>query len=265
MSAEDTKRKFGLPVSLVIIDPYSKAVGFTKTGEENDAATEKITFNTLETVAKKIECLVLTLAHLGKQKETGTRGTSGLEDDVDLVLASLPDRTLKGAMSDLVLAVRKRKYGTVGDDYPYSVRPVDMGHDPRGFPIDTLVIEWRAKRDAKPDAAKADKDPWRTGAARKLRQALMTVLIEHGQELRPWRDGPSVRAVRQDLVRQEFDRIYSPSSAANTPRARADAKRKAFDRAMDAAGKANVVGAYASSAEAATFIWLIEPKPRGET
>jgi hypothetical protein len=62
-----------------------------------------------------------------------------------------------------------------------------------------------------------------------LRRVLMTTLVDSGQELRPFSDGPLVRACDIELVRAEFYRQYP---ADGTEQQKADARRKAFGRTV---------------------------------
>jgi hypothetical protein len=51
-----------------------------------------------------------------------------------------------------------------------------------------------------------DKDARWSKSLRLLRQTLMNVLADHGKEQHPYPDGPVVRAVELETVRQEFYR-----------------------------------------------------------
>ena len=77
----------------MIIDTTGKAAGYSKAGEENDSAIAKIIMRTLSAVALQTITLVTAVAHFGKHVETGTRGSSAYEDDADLVLAALADKS----------------------------------------------------------------------------------------------------------------------------------------------------------------------------
>ena len=62
-----------------------------------------------------------------------------------------------------------------------------------------------------------------------LRRVLMTTLVDCGQNVRPFLDGPEVRACDIELVRTEFYRQYP---ADGTEQQKADARRKAFSRSV---------------------------------
>ena len=64
---------------------------------------------------------------------------------------------------------------------------------------------------------------------RVLRRVLMTIIADCGQNVRPFLDGPEVRACDIDPVRREFYRQYP---AEGTEKQKADARRKAFARSV---------------------------------
>jgi hypothetical protein len=86
------QREFGLPVALVIIDTAGKAAGLQKTGDLNDDAVAKAIMRTLSEASIQTGALFFGVAHFGKSVETGTKGSSGFEDDADVVLALLGER-----------------------------------------------------------------------------------------------------------------------------------------------------------------------------
>jgi hypothetical protein len=85
-----------------------------------------------------------------------------------------------------------------------------------------------------------------------LRQALMNVLVDHDREQRPFADGPLVRAVDIEVVRQEFHRSYPAEGDAAAKKA---IRQKAFRRAVIAAQQQNLVGV--RQVNGLTLVWLI--------
>ena len=84
--------EFGLPLGLVVVDTLAACTGYTRAGEENDAAVGTAVMNVLKAVALATNCFVLGVAHFGKSLEKGIRGNSSREDAGDLVLACLGER-----------------------------------------------------------------------------------------------------------------------------------------------------------------------------
>jgi hypothetical protein len=88
-AAARMQKEFGLPLALVVIDTVVAAAGYSKVGEESDAAIGQAIMNVMEEVAQRSGVLVLGIDHFGKSAETGTRGTSAKEGAADVVLALL--------------------------------------------------------------------------------------------------------------------------------------------------------------------------------
>jgi len=243
--------RFGVPLVLIIIDTIIAAAGYTRDGAENDAAAGQAVMNTLKAVAHRMKCFVIGIDHFGKAVETGTRGTSAKEGSADVVIAMLGDKSVSGEVTNTRLALRKRRGGPNGEEYPFTVRKVDMGPDQFGKPMTTLVLDWGAAQAAQPAAAK---DRW-TKPTRRLRQVLMTILADHGSQHQPYADGPTVRAVDIELVRQEFYRQYP---ADGDEKQKAETRRQAFHRAVTAAQDASLIAG--RELNGVELVWLTKPK-----
>ena len=250
-AAARMKDEFDVPLALIVIDTIVAAAGFVKSGDENDAAVGQVIMNVLEEVAQKSGALVLGIDHFGKSAETGTRGTSAKEGAADVVLASLGAKSISGEISDTRLATRKRRSGPSGEEFPFTVQSVDLGVDAHGSQISSLVIRWGAKGKQQPSERR---ERW-SKSLRLLRQVLMNVLVDHGKEQRPFADGPLVRAVDLEIVRQEFHRSYPAEGDAATRHA---VRRKAFYRAIVSAQEQGLIGV--REVDAVTMVWLINPQ-----
>ena len=112
--------EFGLPLALIVIDTIVAAAGYSKIGEESDAAVGQAIMNVLEQLAQRSGALVLGIDHFGKSAETGTRGTSAKEGAADVVLALLGAKSINGEITNTRLATRKRRSGPSGEEFPYS-------------------------------------------------------------------------------------------------------------------------------------------------
>jgi 8-oxo-dGTP pyrophosphatase MutT (NUDIX family) len=256
-AAHKMQRDFGLPVALVIVDTAGKAAGYSKAGEENDAALAKIIMRTLGVVALQTNTLVTAVAHFGKHVETGTRGSSSYEDDADVVLAALAEKTMAGAVTNTRLAARKRRSGINGEEYPFRTKTNDMGVDLTGITLNTLTIEWLDEAAAAPHA-KDKPDAWSKRSLRLLRQALMNVLVDHGKETKPWAEGPTVRAVDIEIIRGQFYKGY-PAAEGTDAKSKTAARRQAFHRAITDAKAANLIGTWEIGD--ITYVWLTDPTP----
>ena len=244
---------FNLPLSAIAIDTVIAAAGHTRDGADNDTALGQLIMNVLQQLARKTGCFVIGLDHFGKDVSTGTRGSSVKEGSADVVLALLGDKSTSGQVTNTRLAIRKRRGGANGLEIPFKPRIVDMGTDDRGVPMTTLVIDWNAAAET---ADTTQTDPRWSRSLRLLRQVIMTVLADHGKETRPFHDGPSVRAVDVDIVRQEFYRCYLAEG--DTEAKKQKTRQKAFYRAgKDAQAQALI---QMRTIDGATFMWLTTPE-----
>ena len=202
-AAAKMQANFGVPLVAVFIDTIIVGAGYTKDGGDNDTATTNRVLGTMAEVARQTGCFVFGIDHFGKDVNVGTRGNSTKEGNADVVLALLGDKAITGETSNCRLALRKRRSGANGQEFPFRPRVVDMGCDQNGRPMTTLVLDW-GKTDPTA-AAKPGADDWGKGKGVKLlRRIVMNLLINQGIDLKPGADKPTVRALTVELVRTEF-------------------------------------------------------------
>ena len=235
-AAERMQAEFALPLALIIIDTIVAGAGFSRSGEENDAALGQAIMRQLAKLAQLTGTFVLGIDHFGKTAETGTRGSSAKEGAADTVLALLGDKAINGAVTDTRMALRKSRAGASGQEFPFSVRVVDLGIDHNGRPSTSLVIEWLQA--APRGTPKAEGSGW-SKSLRLLQRALMNVLVEHGSDQQPFHDGPVLRAVDIEIVRTEF---YNSYAADGDARQKQNARRQAFNRAIRDAQERSLIG-----------------------
>jgi hypothetical protein len=125
------------------------------------------------------------------------------------------------------------------------VRMVETGTDDDGDPVTAPIIDWRATQQTTQADAR-----W-TPSMQVLRRVLMTTLVDCGQNVRPFLDGPEVRVCDMELVRREFYRQYP---ADGTDKQKADARRKAFSRSVKEATARSLVAT--REVEGVQLIWL---------
>ena len=215
---KNIREQFNLPLVLIEIDTLSAAGNFK---DANDAAEGQRIMNRLGEISRQTGAFVLAVDHFGKMVETGTRGTSAKEAAADVVLALLADRDTAGNLSNTRMAVRKLRGGKVGTETAFDLRVVNVR-----FGETTCVVEWKKDRTPTPGPTAA-KDKW-TKSLKVFRAAMANALAEHGAVIRPFgSEGPAVRAVSVEHVRQEFRNRYP----ADTP----EAKKKAFARSLNEA------------------------------
>jgi AAA domain len=251
-AAERMQRDFGVPLVLIIIDTMVDAAGYARSGDENDAALGQLIMRRCVELSRLTGALVLGVDHFGKAVETGTRGSSAKEGRADVVLALLGDKAISGEITNTRLAVRKNRAGPGGRELPFSVRSVDLGTGENGEPVTSLVVDWSGQ--ATPAAA-GDRH-WGK-SLRLLRRILMGLLTDHdnGKDIRPFPDGPMVRACDLELVRGEFNKQYPAEG--NTEQ-KADTRRKAFQRAVTAAQDKGLIAV--RELAGVQLVWLAKPE-----
>jgi hypothetical protein len=207
---EGMKQRFNLPLAIIVIDALMPAAGFK---DANDASESQRVMTALTTIAEEAAALVLIVDHLGKDVTTGTPNSSVKEDAADAVLALLGDRTVAGAVSNSRLAIRKIRGAATGQEISFQSREVTICENAGYDAVTTLVIDWETGSTARTDTS-------RTQATRRLSQSLIIfkrafefALTSSGEDLRPFQDGPTVRAVNRDSVRHEFLKTYPAESA----------------------------------------------------
>jgi hypothetical protein len=255
-AAEKMQQDFSLPVALVIIDTVGKAAGALKAGELNDDVVVKAIMKGLATLSIDLNALVLAVAHFGKNIETGTKGSSSFEDDADVVLALLGDKSVNGIVEEPRLCARKRRGGPSGEEFPFRTQVVDLGSDKNGCPVTTLTLRWPDPAMIAAPKPKAQKNPWRAKPLRLLYRSLTNLPAECWSDQLPFLDGPTVRATSLETVRAEFYKSYS---AEGDPKAKQQARRQAFHRATTDAQANGLIGI--REIDAVIYIWIATPPP----
>jgi AAA domain len=258
--------EFGLPLGLIIIDTIAACAGYARAGDENDPAAGQAVMNVLKAVAQTIGCFVLGVDHFGKNLEAGTRGASSKEASGDLVLACLGDKELSGSVINTRLAVRKNRGGRQGQQYPFALRMVEAPEpDEDGDPVTTMVVDW-LPAGATGGAQTPANDPWaqprrqeqRTAVLR-LKRVLMSILADQGVDLLIPPDGPTVRMVDQEVVRERF---YAGTPAEGTPKQKSEFRRKRFNRAVDWAEDQELIAI--EEIGDVTYLRLTRPDPEDD-
>ena len=245
--ADRMKAKWKLPLALIVIDTIVVSAGYTKEGQDNDTAVSQRIMSTLAELSKATGAFVLGVDHFGKAVETGTRGSSAKEGAADVVLALLGERTVAGKVTNTRLALRKRRSGPNGQEFPFTPREIKLGADQCGAPVTSLVIDWA------PEAARAapGKDKSWPRSLRLLQRTMMAVLADQGTNQCPFPNGPIVRAIDLEIVRSEFYKSYPADGDAKQQQ---ETRRKAFSRAIKDAQTSSVIGFRV--VDGTTLVWL---------
>jgi len=250
--------EFGLPLGLVIIDTMAVAAGYHEQGAENDSAVVTAVMRVLKDTAERLSCFVLGVDHYGKNIDAGLKGSVAKETQGDLILACLGEREHSGRVVNTRLAIRKCRSGPQGQEFPFTTRVVKHPEkDEDGEAITTLVIDWQpvppggAQPQPKPDLwAQSRRQDQRTAVLR-LKRVLMSILADQGVDLPIPPDGPVVRMVDKETVRERF---FAGTPADGTAMQKRQFKYQQFKRALDYAEDHQLIGI--GEIGKVTYIWL---------
>lgn len=121
----------GHTLGIVVVDTLSAAAPGL---DENTSSAMGAVLGQLQGLAADLSCLVLVVAHTGKDEARGIRGWSGQLASADAVI------TLKEPNGELrVGTVTKVKDGPSGDRFAFALEEVELGVDDDGDPITTCV------------------------------------------------------------------------------------------------------------------------------
>ena len=93
----------------------------------------------------------------------------------------------------------------------------------------------------------------------RLKRVLMSILAERGVDLPIPPDGPMVRMVDQEIVREQF---YRHTPAEGTPKQKRQLRSQQFKRALGRAEEEQLLGV--GEIDDVTYLWLIRPQEEDE-
>ena len=176
---------FGVLLGLVFVDTVSASFDIK---EEADNAEAARVCKIMRYIADATGVVIVPIYHYGKNVGVGLRGASAWRANADFVLSVMADiDPATGHVTNRQLAIAKDRDGAQGPLTPFELVRVDLGVVD-GKAWGSLATQW-------------------SDHLRIFRQALSTGLINHGKNVRPYLDGPEVKAVTEDEVREEFNRI----------------------------------------------------------
>jgi hypothetical protein len=238
----------GIKPALVVIDTASKSIG---AAEENSAGMATFVVNAGK-LAQHFDCLVLGVHHvgLGEDAQKRPRGWSGLGGALDVqILCERP-----GDEKRTTLHVQKLKDGEDGTSFEARLSRVVVGIDKNDKEASTLIVD---------DVVESEAAAGQSGPATKSiprgRRLLMDMVAdaieEAGEDVRSFPNGPMVRAVNDEAVRDRYYAAIAEKADPNAdPDTVAERQRKAFNRAIAAALDAKDIVARERKGE--RFLWL---------
>ena len=260
---ESLQEEFGLPLGLIVIDTIAACAGYAKAGDENDPAAGQAVMNVLKVSCARAQLLraggrsfrqELRSRHPGRLQQgsrrrsrVGLPGRQGTERNRRQHQAGGAQEPRRSARPGIPVCVAGR--GGVG-----AGRGRRTGHHHGGR---LALLRWRELRATGSVAAMPAAGPADGGAAAEA--AIGGALAEHGVELPVPPDGPVVRMVDQEIVREQF---YTHTPADGTPEQKGEFRRKRFNRAIDWAEDQQLIAI--EEIGGVTYLRLTRPDPQDE-
>jgi len=133
-TVQAAEARFGCPIGVVIIDTYNKGVA-AGGGDEDKARDQNRVAANLRRVQQKIDVHFALVGHTGKNEDRGARGSNAHLGDVDVMIQISGKETVKAAR------ITKANDQAERDLVTFRLKPVMLGCDEDGDPIDVAVIE----------------------------------------------------------------------------------------------------------------------------
>jgi hypothetical protein len=225
-------QRFDAAIRLMAIDTLAAAFGLE---DENDNAAAADLMRRLAYFAKERNLLCMPITHLGKNVEAGSRGASafGAGADAEIYVLAQGD-PLTGTVKSRSLVLRKLRRGSTGPLGKFELEPVLLGTDEDGDLVTSCAVNLL-------DGLEDQPTPTSKGGRgdQEFRKALDEGLLNAGRPHRVFGDGPEVRAVDVQVVRNCFERRYVTGESAAK---KGSAFRNAWKRALDAAWRDDLIG-----------------------
>lgn len=223
-TVQSVSERFDLPVGLVVLDTFAKAIAFGG-GDENSAKDQNRVLGHLRQLQDATDVHIALIGHTGKDEAKGARGSNAHLGDVDLMVQFSGD-FVKSA------AVTKANDQAEGSLTTFHLETFEFGKDEDGDPISTSII-------AKDIPAKEAKSPQKrklTDRHKIALDALTEVLITSSRDAPPaFQLAKNTRVVEATAWRDEmFARGLLDPEASNP--------RKDFSRIREALTANGLVG-----------------------
>jgi hypothetical protein len=242
---DNVEIEFGKKVGLLIVDTLPKGIA-AGGGDEDKARDQGKVYANIQRVKDRRgqdAPHVALVCHPGKDVSRGPRGSNASTGDFDVQIE------ISGA-GTRTATISKVNDGPEG--YLASFRPKvhTFGIDEDGEPIEVCLAE--PVTAAAPEPTKDKAKTWAKSLVL-LRRILMRMIDELGRVLRPYPDGPPVRAVDTKVVRAEFYKEH-PVDTDNTHDQQQEARRKAFNRALKSAQDSSLINI--REIDGIQFVWF---------
>jgi len=213
----------GIKPGLIVIDTLSKSLGG---GDENGSGMLQLLAN-MEALASHFSAFVLAVHHVGLGDNNRERGHSSTQGGTDLrILCERKDKELS-----MILRWQKLKDEDCDVCLRGDVGRVVIGQDDEGDEISTLIVQSVADAEEAPTRQSSSKNV--PASQRLFMETVFQSIDEAGELFRPFTDGPLVKAVPDEIIRERYyARIAEKPKEGDTPKKLADRQRQAFNTAI---------------------------------
>lgn len=200
--------------ALIVFDTLNRALG---AGNENGEGMQAFS-NAAEALSDMFSCLVLAVHHQGASDDKRPRGHTSLPASAVVTFRSVKTDVAGGYSCDLILD--DAKDAASGYALHITLKTVSIDDEETTLMVDRIEVGDSV------ETGTADKISPRLGRPPRLslfRDCIVAALDKHGEEIKPFTDGPWVRAVEIEKIR----RVYYERRADQIEE---ESLRKAFQR-----------------------------------
>ncbi len=232
----DQSDKAGWRADLIVIDTAARVIPGL---DENSSKDMGALIQNCDKIAKELGALVALVHHSGKVAESGMRGSSALLGAADAVIGISSDETgLRTAR------IEKQKDGEDGQVFSFRLKSVTLGADEDGDPVSTCILSDVT------DLKRAEPTKRKTGPAvpaslRLWLDIFDQTLADVGKMARPFADGPEVKTIDRESMREAFYQRRGDDTS--------EAKKKAFNRGLNAVLDQKII--IATDGEKGVLLW----------
>jgi hypothetical protein len=202
--------------AVVVIDTMNRSLVGSESKDEDMAAYIKAA----DTIKEAFECAVIVIHHCGIN-ESRPRGHTSLTGAADVQIS-----VKKDADSNIIATVEFAKDMAEGAVIGSRLEVVELGEDQDGDQITSCAV-MSAQVSSVPEPKKLRE----TKTIKTFRDAFTEALDSFGETIRVRGDGPSVKAVDVQKVREEFKRRHATGE--DDPEKQADTANRAFRRTLN--------------------------------
>jgi AAA domain len=229
VAGQQFRKDHDVRLGVVIIDTV--VATFNLDDEDNNSEAARA-IRTMREMGNACGALIMPVHHYGKSVTTGLRGGSSWRGGADVIVSVLADRDdTTGDVKNRRVAVAKARDGEEGPIAGFALKWMNLGLDVEGAPFGACFVEPALGSGVGTRAAEAVRSKRMDRSEQVFRDAFTEVCDSRGADFSVRGDGPTVRAVRVQDLRAEFDHRYATGEG--DPVKLAEASRRAFRRVLE--------------------------------